>query len=298
MLPLDESSHRAFVAETQAVRERLLEMVDAYPYAPPIPSVGSRAMADLAAEESLIRDDEWGSDLMATVDLWIAIQMYGVLEGAAGFAQLVGSERVYVLNPYVLIRFVAECAGRARWLCEPSISTQDRVVRSLNLKISDFDYRKQLLERDEMNRRMRGIRDGAKERGLELTPSRTGARFIEPGLPSNTDFAKRGMSGSHGTALSAIASAAIHGALTPSLSHIFYDDSGPDSDLLPQRAGFGTSAHLTNMFLLAVGLALRDSVNAVYAYYGYESREWSESVGRLMRSARDVLKQSESEKPQ
>ena len=196
MLPVDPRTIELYAQATRTLRKTVLALVDAVPARQSVSSVDSRAMLDQSQESKFA--GEWSAEPVGWLHFFAFAQGFLVVEGAGAIAALYGTERSFPMVPFYILRPLAEAAGRVMWLLDLNESVEERIVRSMNLRLEELAGRRKFkgVDRGEISRQLHEIQGAGKELGRDLTP-RQGylrLRYIHPGLPpTSTQLVKRGL---------------------------------------------------------------------------------------------------------
>jgi hypothetical protein len=223
-----------------------------------------------------------------------ATQIYLAAEGAGAIATLYGSERSFPVVPFHLLRPLAEAAGRGQWLLDLAVSVEERIVRTMNVRLHELAERRKLLpssSQGDVASDLKTVYAAASDLSRDLTsptpPYRV--RYVAPGPLSSNALVKSGLgrSSAYGEPLSVLASGAIHGSV---ISVVMSMAAAPERSPTGLTMAIAAKSDQANMLLMAAGLTLIDAREAMFAYWGYHSEEWDDAKERFIANGRDVLR--------
>lgn len=293
MLPVDQDTVERYAQSTRVLRDAVLVLVDAVPIRPLVPSVDSRAMLDQSLESDFASD--WSLQPVRRLHFFAASQGFLVAEGAGGIAALYGNDRSFPMVPFYILRPLAEAAGRVMWLLDLDVSMEERIVRTMNVRLDELAGRLKFkgIDQRETSRKLREVQEEGKSLGRDLTKPQGYQRicYVHPAPPSSTQHVKRGLgrSSEYGDPMTQLASAAIHGS-TNTLSISMTPDR--DSPIGGAQMRVGASSDYANIVMMAAGFSLMDAYQAVFAYWGIGLEGWASAKDGFLRSGREVLRQA------
>lgn len=292
MLPLNNVAADLFEQRTARLRTAVLGLVDSFPVDRTAPAAHSRAMADLAGQGDFA-DPAWGDEPITTAHAYTMRQLIMVLEGASATAVLLSSQRTFTTTLHVIQRSVAENAGRAQWLADPSIALRERFVRSRNERLAFLYEEKRLRpvdDRDRVRYQIRSFHEGARRLSLEVVKDerQSDRKWIQAVPPSSTDLIRSGLPGvltaTGSQVLRAFLSAAVHGNPLG-----FVPSHGP-----PQETALGTYRQAVRLTvedaaaaLTTVGWIAVETVGRWFQYAGWDAVEWSSARSEFVDASRE-----------
>lgn len=255
-----------------------------------VPSVGSPAMSELAAQEKFTGD--WGQEPVDSAHSWAGVLLACCEDQLRSICRLVVGD-VSVFGPQTIARSAIELAGRSGWFSEAGIGITKRVVRFQTERLFNASELTRLMGPTEHTTALaKRITTTAKSFGLELISGKNDAHtHIVERRPKGNAIFKRALGDQAdlelGHTMFSLLSGVDHGTLYALLQAT--DGKVLNGPVGQTLAPLGVTTTQTRQLLLVGGLAYGAAANSFAILKGWADDDWGKTYMNAMQQAFALL---------